>query len=314
MILDFLLLTLGLLLLLVGADVLVRGARALAGRFGISPLVIGLTIVAFGTSAPELFVSVTAALRGSADIAVGNIVGSNLFNILMIIGIAACILPVHISNSVIKREMPIMLIACWLMVWFSSDLIISRWQGIILTVGILLYLLLQYVLIQSGKLSVEEMVIEVEQPKVDSVWKCTLFILIGIVGLSFGSDLIVEHGSIIARAWGISEFVIAVSLVAVGTSLPELATTAVAAVKGEPDLAVGNAVGSNIFNVLGVLGPAAIIQPLRVDLAVLHFDMLFMGLACLAVWFLMIFHRNMGRFAGLALIATYGVYMWQTFS
>jgi len=314
MALHLILVVLGLVLLLVGAEILVRGARALAGRFGISPLVIGLTVVAFGTSAPELFVSVTAALRGSADMAVGNIVGSNLFNILMIIGISAIILPVHISNSVIRREMPIMLIAMGLMVYFSTDLLISRWQGVVLTSGIFLYLFLQYMLIRSGRTKPEDIAIEIEEPEADSVTKCCLFILIGIVGLSFGSDLIVENGSAIARVIGISEFVIAVSLVAIGTSLPELATTVVAAIKGEPDLAVGNAVGSNIFNVFAVLGPVAIISPLRVDPLPLQFDMVFMGLSCLAVWILMYFNRDLGRISGVALIATYGIYMWQTFS
>lgn len=302
----------GFVVLIFGAEILVRGARHIALSFGVSTLIIGLTIVAFGTSAPELFVSLAAALDGNADVAIGNVIGSNLFNILVIIGLTAVISPVTIAPSIIRRDMPAMVLALFLFVFFSRDLIISRVEGGVLFAGILLYLWGNYLLVTRGELTLEAEVIEGSdegyEKKSNFFLSCVL-ILLGLGGLVLGANLIVENATIVARAFGVSDLVIGVTLVAAGTSLPELATTVVAAYKGEPDLAVGNAVGSNIFNVLCVIGLTALFVPLSVDAAAFDFDMLYMLVACALVWPLMFFMRELRLFSGGVLLITYGAYI-----
>jgi len=306
----------GFAFLVGGADILIRGSCKIARILGVSILVVGLTVVAFGTSAPELFVSVTAAMHGTADVAVGNIIGSNLFNILIIIGISALIGRVKISKSILKREMPIMIVVLALFVLFSLGMTISRLEGIILFAGIFAYLYMNYRTVRKDKLNFDG-IIEPEDPtenKTKAIWTGITFIALGLVGLVFGSELVVANAVSIARHWGVSDLIIAVTLVAVGTSLPELATTVMAAIKGEPDLAVGNAVGSNIFNVLCVIGLVSIITPLTVAPSALRLDLPFMLIACALVWPLMIRRKSLGRPEGLLMMCAYGFYIYLIFS
>ncbi len=301
-------------LLLWGAEILVRGSRSIALSFGISTLIVGLTVVAFGTSAPELFVSVAAAIEGTADVAVGNIVGSNTFNILVIIGLAGLFSPINVPRSITRREMPFMLIAMGLFVAFSANGIIERWEGALLTLGLLGYLFLNYVEVTKSEGKVIELLEEsdIAIEGVDSIGKSLLFIVGGLIGLIIGAELIVSSAVWVARQVGVSELVIGVTLVAVGTSLPELATTIIAAKKGEPDLAVGNAVGSNIFNVLCVIGLTAAIQPLNVAGKALSFDMPYMFFSCLLLLPIVFYTRRVGRGVATLMLLGYCAYVVMT--
>jgi len=318
MVSEFLLLALGLILLIGGAEFLVRGSADIARSFGISPLIIGLTIVAFGTSAPELFVSLDAALSGTADVAVGNVVGSNIFNILMIIGLSALIKPVEISRAVLTREMPLMLAVLGVMVYCAYNGIISRLEGVILFMGIIAYLIMNYVLVKRRRVAAlmkKELGEggEDEQAE-DGLVKNLFFVVGGLVALVAGAHWIVDSALIIARHFAISEFVIGISLVAIGTSLPEVATTISAARRKQGDLAVGNAIGSNIFNVLCVVGATATVTPLPVNQSAIDFDMWFMFFACLVVWPFMKTGNKVSRLEGSVMIAAYVWYICYLFS
>ena len=255
----------GLALLIFGAEWLVRGASRLAAKVGISPLVIGLTVVAFGTSSPEMAVSVQSSFTGQADIAVGNVVGSNIFNILFILGISAAITPLIVQQQLIRLDVPLMIglsVAVYLM---SLDGIIGRLEGILLFIGIIVYTV--FLIVQSRKetKAVEEEYAQEYADKKETGWKPWL-INLGLVGvgltlLVLGSNWLVDSAISIARWLGLSELIIGLTIVAAGTSMPEVATSIAAAVKGERDIAVGNVVGSNIFNVLSVLGLTAMVAP-----------------------------------------------------
>lgn len=255
----------GLALLIFGAEWLVRGASRLAAKVGISPLVIGLTVVAFGTSSPEMAVSVQSSFAGQADIAVGNVVGSNIFNILFILGISAAITPLIVQQQLIRLDVPLMIglsVAVYLM---SLDGIIGRLEGILLFIGIIVYTV--FLIVQSRKetKAVEEEYAQEYADKKETGWKPWL-INLGLVGvgltlLVLGSNWLVDSAISIARWLGLSELIIGLTIVAAGTSMPEVATSIAAAVKGERDIAVGNVVGSNIFNVLSVLGLTAMVAP-----------------------------------------------------
>ena len=255
----------GLALLIFGAEWLVRGASRLAAKVGISPLVIGLTVVAFGTSSPEMAVSVQSSFAGQADIAVGNVVGSNIFNILFILGISAAITPLIVQQQLIRLDVPLMIglsVAVYLM---SLDGIIGRLEGILLFIGIIVYTV--FLIVQSRKetKAVEEEYAQEYADKKETGWKPWL-INLGLVGvgltlLVLGSNWLVDSAISIARWLGLSELIIGLTIVAAGTSMPEVATSIAAAVKGERDIAVGNVVGSNIFNILSVLGLTAMVAP-----------------------------------------------------
>lgn len=255
----------GLALLIFGAEWLVRGASRLAAKVGISPLVIGLTVVAFGTSSPEMAVSVQSSFAGQADIAVGNVVGSNIFNILFILGISAAITPLIVQQQLIRLDVPLMIglsVAVYLM---SLDGLIGRLEGILLFIGIIVYTV--FLIVQSRKetKAVEEEYAQEYADKKETGWKPWL-INLGLVGvgltlLVLGSNWLVDSAISIARWLGLSELIIGLTIVAAGTSMPEVATSIAAAVKGERDIAVGNVVGSNIFNVLSVLGLTAMVAP-----------------------------------------------------
>lgn len=287
----------GLVLLVVGAEILVRGASKLAALFGISPLVIGLTVVAFGTSAPETAVSVQAALSGSGDLALGNVIGSNIANVLLILGLAALIAPLTVSRQLIRLDVPIM-IGVSLLAWgLAANGSLGRIDGALLFLGVVLYT--AFMVVSSLRSSRSEAAADdatgTTAAATDSggrrSWlRHPVFIVAGLVLLVTGSDFLVTGATTLALALGLSELVIGLTVVAVGTSLPELATSILAAIRGERDIAVGNVVGSCIFNLLCVLGLSALVAPqaIAVSTASLAFDfpvMVAVSLACLPIFF-----------------------------
>ena len=314
--LNLLLFVAGLTGLVVGANLLVRGASKLALSFGISPLVVGLTIVAFGTSAPEVAVSVGAVLDGKTDIAVGNVVGSNIFNVLFILGLSALVTPLAVHGQVVRQEVPIMLGVSLLLVVLALDGRIGALEG-----GLLFGLLLAYVgflVVQSRRQTqadAAEFAAEL-QPAAAGAWDARLpaqlaLIAVGLAALVAGSNALVSAAVAFAQALGVSDVVIGLTIVAAGTSMPEVATSVAAALKGERDIAVGNVVGSNVFNILGCLGLSALVSGsagLVIAPAVLAFDlwvMLAVALACLPVF---ITGRVIARWEGAVFLAYYVAY------
>ena len=306
----------GLVLLVAGAEVLVRGAAKLAAQFGISPLVIGLTVVAFGTSAPETAVSVQAALNGSGDIAIGNVLGSNIANVLLILGITALVAPLIVSRQLIRLDVPLMIGASLVTYALAWDGSLSRLDGALLFSGVVAYTL--FLIISSRKESAanaadDEFAKEFgldEPAKPHASLINGGLVIVGLVLLVAGSNFLVEGAVILARALGLSELVIGLTVIAVGTSLPELATSVMAAIRGERDIAVGNIVGSNIFNLLCVLGLASLVSPQAIGVAAsaLAFDfpvMIAVAIACLPIFFA---GYTINRWEGLLFVAYYAAY------
>lgn len=284
----------GLALLVAGAEALVRGAARLAARFGIPPLVIGLTVVAFGTSAPEMAVSVQSASNGQGDIAVGNVLGSNIFNVLMILGLSALVIPLTVSRQLIRLDVPLMIGASLLAWLLAIDQHYGRLDGILLFAGIVAYTAFQVRSGLSAKANGETNEFEVEYGERPEGRLALLghlgFVVLGLALLVWGSSLLVDAAVTLARALGLSELVIGLTIVAAGTSLPELATSVMAALKGERDIAVGNIVGSNLFNLLAVLGLAGLVAPAPISVSpnALAFDypvMVAVAVACLPIFF-----------------------------
>ncbi len=269
----------GLAVLLVGGEFLVRGAIAIAARLGVSPLVIGLTVVAFGTSAPELVVSLTAALEGNPDISVGNVVGSNIANILLILGVSACIRPLISTVHSLLRDGGFLIVTTLL---FTATLLggtVVRWEGTGLFALLVAYLAYTYVMERraaDGADAVQIAAREAEAERHVRLPVAILLVVAGGAGLALGSDLLVEGAVSIAVSLGVSEAVVGLSLVALGTSLPELATAVISAMKRQPDVVYGNVVGSNIFNSLGVIGATGMVTPLPVATTILSHDIWFM--------------------------------------
>ena len=311
-------LALGAFLLIGGADLLVRGAARLAAAIGVSALVIGLTVVSFGTSAPELAVSVASSLRGDPDIALGNVVGSNIFNVLVILGISALIVPLAVAHQLVRLDVPLMLLVSVLAAAMAADGRVSRAEGALLFAGVIAYSLLAMRLGRRESAVVQAEYRELEAALVGEPargWRALvldgLMIVAGLALLVLGARWLVESAVAVARALAVSELVIGLTIVAAGTSLPEVATSVVAAVRGERDIAVGNVVGSNIFNLLAVLGLAALVSPagmavapqaLRVDLPV----MIVATVACLPV---VASGRRIDRWEGALLLLGYGLYL-----
>ena len=271
-----------------------RGASRLAAYVGIPPLIIGLTVVAYGTSSPEMAVSVKSGLQGNADIAVGNVVGSNIFNVMFILGISAMITPLLVSRQLIKLDVPLMILVSILAFLFGMNGVISRSEGVILFLGILLYTIFLIFLsrkerIVSGDEFTREYGYKGRKPLVQWLFNL-LLIVVGLIMLVYGAQLLVDGSISLARIMGVSDIVIGLTIVAAGTSLPEVATSVIASFKGERDIAVGNVVGSNIFNILGVLGMTAMVSPAGIPVApaILTFDlpvMLAVAVACLPIFF-----------------------------
>ena len=306
----YLLFALGLVGLVVGGDYLVKGAVAAAEKLGVSPLVIGLTIVAFGTSAPELLISLEAALSGSPGLAIGNVVGSNIANVLLVMGVPALIAMLQCDQKGVVGLSLFMFALTAFFVWTMQDGTISRFDGTVL-LGILVVFLVWQGMRAKAENGSDDYAEEVgDVPK--RGWKVALFIVVGLVMLPVGAHLTVTSAVEIAEALGVSEEVIGLTIVAIGTSLPELATGIMAARQGEASVAVGNVVGSNIFNIAAIMGITAFVIPVPVDASILGFDNWVM-LACAALVCLLAFtHYCVGRWSGIAFVALYLGYLWTT--
>lgn len=295
------LLVIGFFMLVKGADYFVDGAAGVATKFGIPQLVVGLTIVAMGTSAPEAAVSITGAMSGAADISVGNVVGSNILNILIILGITGVITSVAVQKSTLLVEMPFMLaITVVLIVLGLTGNEISFVEGIIFWALFIVYLIYLYILAKKGT---EEEATE-ERP----VWKLILFIIVGGAVVVWGANISVNAATSIAEAIGISEKFIGLTIVALGTSLPELVASVTAARKGNADIAIGNIVGSNIFNILFVLGTSALIIPIPYQASFL-FDGIVAVAAGVLLWLVTIKKKALGRLGGTIMIVCYVAYL-----
>lgn len=289
----------GFTCLIKGADVFVDNASGIATKFKVSPLVIGLTIVAFGTSLPELAVSVTAAIDGANEIAVGNVVGSNLFNTLVVAGMSACFFPLATSKTLMKRDWPISIIASIVLLVFLFDCTISRIEASLLCAGLVLTLLSQ---LKEGK--VEEANTSNEDRKLIVL---VLFLILGVAGIVVGGQLTVKGAVSLARILGWSETLIGLTVIAIGTSLPELVTSVVAARKGQTDIAMGNVIGSNLFNILCILGISGVIHPITVASSAI-IDVAVLCVVSFVFW-LLCRKFELNRKMGLLQISTYAVYM-----
>ena len=268
MILSFLLLILGLVLVSVGADKLVEGSSAIAKRLKVSDLFIGLTIVSFGTSSPELAVNIVSSFKGSSEISLGNIVGSNIFNIVVVAGLSAIIRPITVHHSTLKKEIPLSFIAALsvLALGNKNPAILTRGDGVVLLSFFAIFLAYVFEMAQKDKSMFEEM--EMEKVKNISVLVSIVYIIGGLAGLVFGGRWIVNSATEIAKALGVSDKLIGLTIVAAGTSIPELATSIVAAMKGNSEIALGNVIGSNIFNVFLILGISAVINPIAYNVQI----------------------------------------------
>ena len=298
---QFILLGAGFFMLVKGADLFVEGSAGIADRFGIPQLVIGLTIVAMGTSAPEAAVSLAAALKGSADITIGNVVGSNILNIFIILGITAAITSVKVAESTIKYEIPFMILTTMLLFLFGyTDGKVTFVEGIILWAAFVCYLI--YLLFMAGKNKISE-----EEGKKSPVIKLILSAVIGFALIIWGSDITVDAATVIAKQMGLSERFIGLTIVALGTSLPELFTSISAAVKGKADIAIGNIVGSNIFNILFVVGTTSLITPVAFSYNFI-FDMIVAAAAGVILLICVLKNKALNRPAGITMLVAYMAY------
>lgn len=306
----------GLVLIIAGASMLTDGAAAIAKRMGISDLVVGLTVVAFGTSAPELVISIVSAINGSASLAVGNVVGSNIFNVLAIIGVTALVRPIKVGKSVLTNELPFVVLVSLLLLAMGNtplldgapESILTRVDGIVLLLVFTIFM--RYTFSQAKNGDSNDASAQSAAGKKTMGWlKASLWVLIGLGGLIYGGDRFVAGASDLARGLGVSEAVIGLTIVAVGTSLPELATSIVAALKGNADMAIGNVIGSNIFNILLVLGTASVIRPLGFG-TIGNLDLLTMTGASILFWVFARFYKDktITRPEGAILVAGYIAY------
>ncbi|MFD1194661.1 calcium/sodium antiporter [Seohaeicola saemankumensis] len=301
---DYLFIFLGLLGLFLGGEALVRGSVGIARRMSISPLLIGLTVVGFGTSTPELLVSVDAAWRGVPDIALGNVIGSNIANILLIVGLSAVIWPIKVMGDTLRRDTAVMMAAALAMVPLFAMGHLGRLAGIILVAGLAGYLIWAYR--QPGAAAPDE----IDQPAPASVAISGLWVVGGLIALMLGARFLVDGSVSIARGYGISEAFIGLTIVAIGTSLPELATSLIAALRRQSEIAIGNIVGSNIFNILGILGLTAVITPVPVAPRFLAFDLPILIAVSLVLTLLLVTRPVIGRMVGVAMLLAYAAYVW----
>ncbi|MEM8954070.1 MAG: calcium/sodium antiporter [Verrucomicrobiota bacterium] len=311
MLLHLLFILIGVAILTAGAEILIRGASSIGLRCGLSPLVVGLTIVAFGTSAPELAVAISAALKGADDLIAANVVGSNIFNIAVILGISALIRRIGVNVQVIKWDMPVMLIASLLFaVFLYTNHEIARWEAAILFVALVAYTFMAIRMEQRDKTHPDFNEIAGKQNPKTSLVIPIVQLLVGIGGLTWGSEILVSNAVDLAKMWNVSETVIGLTIVAAGTSLPELATSIVAAIKKETDMAVGNIVGSNIFNMLSIPGVAGLVAPIPWGNDLGEFNLLFMLGLSVVLLPLMRTGFTLRRWEGALLLASYAVFLY----
>lgn len=315
--LDILLLAIGFVLLIKGADFFVDGSAGVARFFKVPGVIIGLTIVAMGTSAPELAVSISAGISGSNAIAVSNVVGSNIFNLLAVLGVCAMMKELPVDVGIKKRDYPISLVATLILLVLGGNLVLTgksraihdvtaeagklfRWNGMVLIVLFILYIAYTIYLAKKSKIN--------EEREKIPMWQCLVFILLGLAAIVVGGQLVVNHAKSLALAWGMSETLVGLTIVAIGTSLPELVTSIVASSKGQNGMAVGNVVGSNIFNLLLILGVSSTIHPITISMASFVDLGLLLGLSLLAYAFVCT-GRKINRWEGLIMLAMYAGYM-----
>jgi cation:H+ antiporter len=306
----------GLVVLIAGGEFLVRGSVSIALRLKISPLVVGLTVVAFGTSAPELFISVQSALSGSPDIAMGNVIGSNICNLGLVLGLTAFITPVPVQKDTMRIDWPVAMGSSLLLFGLVQGNLITRWEGILFIFILAIYTF--FVIWKSRKetksLQAQAGDLDLPDEPTASLWKDLLFLSIGIVGLTLGSNWFVYGAKELAMAIGVSERVVGITVVALGTSLPELATAVVAAVRKETDIAMGNLIGSNIFNILSILGFTSIISEIQVNDLIIRSDMIWMLLVTFVIFPMMLSRRKIDKIEGFILLGFYGYYIFSVFS
>lgn len=312
-------LIIGFVLLIKGADLFVEGSSGIAKILKVPSIIIGLTIVAMGTSLPECAVSITAAMSGKNDIAISNVVGSNFFNLLVVCGVCSMIRPLPIDRGTLKREFPFSIFVEILLLFLSADYLlhgkralnqVSRIDGIILLVVFVVFLwaTIRYALTNRNREINDESKEDLPDKKVLFVFRLILFILIGIATIKFGGDMVVDNASKIASSFGLSQNLIGLTIVAVGTSLPELVTSVVASKKGESDLAVGNVVGSNIFNVLLILGISSAIHPISIAINNIY-DLIFLCIGSIFVWLFAFREGKLNRLQGCGMVSIYIIYM-----
>ena len=319
---DYILLIIGFVLLIKGADFFVDGSSSVAKILKVPTIIIGLTVVAFGTSMPELSVSVTAALRGSNDLAVSNVLGSNIFNLLVVLGCCALVKPVAAKWSLLKKEFPFSILITIILLLVDSDFsimkildgnqgfVLGRWAGLLFLILFVLYI---YATVKSALCSrAEAKDMEEEEYKTMSPLKSGIYIVIGLIGIVWGGNLVVDSASNIALTFGWSQTFIGLTIVALGTSLPELVTSVVAARKGENDLAVGNVVGSNIFNILLILGVSSFITPITLDVTAVY-DTIILIIASIVVYVSAISKREIQRKEGILFLVCYFAFFLYVF-
>ncbi len=314
MIADIFFLILGLVLILVGANILTDGSSAIAKRWGVSDLVIGLTVVAFGTSAPELVISLISAIQGNTELAIGNVVGSNVFNILVIIGVTAMVMPIKVERSIMTNEIPLVVLSSLVLLVMgnaplldgTASTMLTRIDGIVLLMFFMIFMRYTFTQAKSGSAPSEDGVAKREMP----MWKAILWVIGGLGALIFGGDRFVAGASGVASQLGVSDAIIALTIVAAGTSLPELATSVTAALKGKTGIALGNVIGSNIFNIFLVLGCSATVHPLKFN-GIGNFDLLVLAGASILFWLFGWFFkkRTITRIEGALLAICYIAYV-----
>lgn len=319
MLVHCLLILVGLIFLVWSADRFVYGAAAVAKNFGISPLIIGLTIVAMGSSAPEMLVAANAAMADQTDTAVGNAIGSNITNILLVLGITALVKPLAVASKTVKRELPVMLAICLLAFWMLNDHYLSRTEGIILMVGFATFIFTLIRLSMNETNAKDPMIEEMESEIPSGVdnKKAIFWVVVGLILLPLSAHLLVTSATEVARYFGMSELVIGLTIIAIGTSLPELAASITGVLKGEDDLAIGNIVGSNIFNILAVLSLGGVINPDNIDQMAATRDfpiMLIASVALMAMAFGFKSDGRINRVEGAILFASFLAYQYVLFT
>lgn len=308
---DYLFLLGGLVIILLSGELLVRGATAIALRFHISTLVVGMTVVSFGTSAPELFISVKAALSGSPDIAIGNVVGSNIANIALVLAVTCIIFPISVSKNSIRINWPMMMAASIVFYIFILNRKLGIWEGLLFVSVLIIFVtwLIRKTRKEGPEIAAEEDKFIGKQSH-SPLLKTIIFVVLGCIGLAYGADWLVKGAVGIATTVGISERVIALTMIAFGTSIPELTTSIIAAFKKHADLALGNLIGSNIFNILGILGVASIIEEIKgIDERILNFDIFWMLGISAFIFPFMLLRKRLGRLEGTILLTVYIVYI-----
>src|SRR5690554_5216780 len=314
MLIDISLIVIGLILLIAGGEFLVKGAVGISVKAKLSKLVIGMTVVSFGTSTPELLVSLQSASEGLPEIAIGNVIGSNIANLALVLGITVLIFPMPVARNTIRYDWPMMMVASLLFYAFAFDLNIQRWEGMVMFVLLLLFI--TFIIRKSRKtekINIDELPGVEELTAKISTKKHLLFLLIGLVGLYFGSTWLIDGAKSLALEVGLSNHVIGITIVAFGTLVPELATSVVAAYKKETVISVGNLVGIIILNILAVLGLTAMVNPIGIEENVLSWDLLWMIGIALALLPMMVFKNKVGRLSGVILLGGYITYIVSLF-